>query len=159
VTGRTICLACGGDYAARADGTPRKHPCHGTPVGDIALPWTTAPLTQNQLRRMHPLREAAFKRTMLAEVRWTIRAAKPEPLIYADVTLHWRMPDRRRRDGDGAAPTLKICLDALVHEGVLPEDSWVHVRHSGVTTHPPIKGMPGGMWLEVRPVKEGDDAA
>ena len=143
----TLCHDCGGTYARRADGEPRKHICDGAPVGDVALPWPTAPLTQNQLRRMHPLREAALKRTALSEARWAIRAAKPTPLIYADVTLHWRMPDKRRRDGDGAAPTLKVVLDALVHEGVLPEDSWVCVRHSGVTTHPPVKGMPGAMWL------------
>ena len=155
----TLCHDCGGSYAARKDGQPRKHRCDLIPPGDIALPWPTAPITQNQLRRMHPLREAALKKAALAEARWAIRAAKPAMLIYADVVLHWRMPDRRRRDGDGAAPTLKVALDALVHEGVLPEDSWVCVRHSGVTTHPPVKGMPGGMWLELNEVEENADAS
>jgi crossover junction endodeoxyribonuclease RusA len=67
----------------------------------------------------------------------------------AIVILHWQMPDRRRRDGDGAAPTLKVVLDALVAEGVLPDDSWIHVPHSGVTCHPPVKGQPGALWLEL----------
>jgi crossover junction endodeoxyribonuclease RusA len=67
----------------------------------------------------------------------------------AIVILHWQMPDRRRRDGDGAAPTLKVVLDALVAEGVLHDDSWIHVPHSGVTCHPPVKGQPGALWLEL----------
>lgn len=155
------CPACRREYTVSTrTGRLRKHPCNPAPDDrDIALPWPIAPLTQNQLRRLHPLREAALKKTALNEARWAIRAAKPTPLIYADVVLHWRMPDRRRRDGDGAAPTLKVVLDALVKEGVLPEDSWVCVRHSGVTTHAPEPGMPGGMWLELNEVEESADAS
>ena len=149
------CPTCHNDYAARKDGQPRKHPCvPGPNPGDVGLPWPTPPLTANQQRRMHHMAEASLKRAMLEDARWAIRAAKPAPLLYADVVLHWRMPDRRKRDGDGAQPTLKVVLDALVKEGVLHDDSWICVRHSGVTTHAPQAGMPGGMWVEISEVKE-----
>jgi crossover junction endodeoxyribonuclease RusA len=116
---------------------------------NIPLPWKAAPLTQNGLRRMHHHAEAKAKRAALAEARWAIRAERLELMPGAIVILHWQMPDRRRRDGDGAAPTLKVVLDALVAEGVLPDDSWIHVPHSGVTCHPPVKGQPGALWLEL----------
>lgn len=121
----------------------------------ISLPWQRPPLTKNDTRRHghhHAMRrkwEAA-----LGEARWAIRAAKPEPRDHAVVILAWQQPDRRRRDGDGAALTLSACLDALVLEGVLPDDSWKHVAHSGITCHAPVKGQPGAMWLTVTPVPE-----
>lgn len=120
----------------------------------IALPWTTAPLTQNGLRRMHHHAEAKAKATALAEARWAVKAARLPFMTGAVVILNWQMGDRRRRDGDGAAPTLKVCLDALVAEGVLHDDSWVEVPHSGVTCHPPIPGQPGAMWLALTPIGE-----
>jgi len=116
-------------------------------MSTIALPWTKPPITQNQLRRLHYREEAKRKAAALAEAR-TVIAAKHLPLMGgAIVILHWRMANRRRQDGDGAAPTLKVCLDALVHEGVLHDDSWIEVPHSGVTCHAPILGKPGAMWL------------
>ena len=155
------CPRCNRTVSLKRDGTMRAHrvgnmPCPGDArrVEAISLPWTSPPLTANEQRRMHPLKEAGVKRAMLTDARWAIRAARITPIAYADVTLHWRMPDRRRRDGDGAAPTLKVVLDALVHEGVLYDDSWICVRHSGVTTHHPEPGMPGGMWVAVEEVTE-----
>ena len=113
----------------------------------IPLPWTAPPITQNGLRRMHHHAEAKAKAKALSEARWAVRAVRPPFMAGAVVILNWQMTDRRRRDGDGAAPTLKVCLDALVAEGVLNDDSWVEVPHSGVTCHPPVKGEPGAMWL------------
>ncbi len=113
----------------------------------IPLPWTdTPPLTQNGLRRMHHHAEGKAKKAALEAARWAIRAAKPPRLIGCDVHLHWRMPDRRRRDADSAAPTLKVALDALVAEGVLEDDSWPYVPTCGVVTHPP-DDRPGALWL------------
>jgi hypothetical protein len=116
----------------------------------VPLPfWTKPPLTQNQLRRMHHMVEARQKADALGLVRHAVAAAHLKPMAGAIVILHWRMADRRRQDGDGAAPTLKVCLDALVKEGVLQDDSWIEVPHSGVSTHPPIPGQPGALWLEL----------
>lgn len=98
---------------------------------------------------MHHMVEARTRADALGVARWAIRRAHIKPMAGAVVILHWRMADRRVRDGDGADPTKAVCIDALVQEGVIPDDSWVHVVHSGVTCHPPIAGQPGAMWLSV----------
>lgn len=121
----------------------------------IALAWSKPPLTKNDTRRQghhHAMRRKWAD--ALDQARYAIRAANPTPVDQAVVILHWTQPDRRRRDGDGAMPTLSACLDALVLEGVLPDDSWAHVLHSGVTCHPPTKGQPALMWLTINDPKD-----
>lgn len=118
-------------------------------MSTVALPFTDPPLTKNKVRRMHHHVEAKLRRDSIDATRYAIRAAKVKPLEQAVIVLHWRQPDKRRRDGDGADPTKAFCIDALVLEGVLPDDSWQHVVHSGVTVHPPIKGQPGALWLSI----------
>lgn len=113
----------------------------------IRLPWTTPPLTKNKIRRMHYQTEAKLRAGVIEEARYAIRAANVTPMVGAIVVLNWQVATKRRQDGDGADPTKAAVIDALVLEGVLPDDSWVHVPHSGVTTHPPVKGQPGAMWL------------
>lgn len=119
----------------------------------IPLAWTAPPLTKNDTRRQghhHAMRrkwEQALSDAR-TDIRRTYWHAVDTPAV---VILHWRQPDRRRRDGDGAMPTLSACLDALVLEGVLPDDSWQHVVHSGVTVHDPAKGLPGALWLTIQP--------
>lgn len=120
----------------------------------IDLPWTAPGLTQNQLRRMHHMVEARKKAVMLTEAIAAIEAANVDPMPGANVVLHWRVANRRRLDGDGLAPTLKVCLDALVKAGVLHDDSWVEVPHSGVTIHPP-NGEPAAMWVTLTDPDEG----
>lgn len=121
-------------------------------VATVLLPWARPPLTQNQRETFHRMKVAKIKREMLADARAAIQRAGVPPTPQAIVVLNWQMPDRRGRDGDGAAPVLKACLDALVKEGVLEDDSWAYVPHSGITCHPPIKGQPGAFWLTVTPV-------
>lgn len=111
----------------------------------IDLPFTAPPLTKNAVRRMHHMTEAKARKQIVEAVMWLTRGI--EPMAGANVTLHWRVPDKRRRDGDGADPTKAACIDGLVRGGVLPDDSWVHVPHSGTTVHPPVPGCPGAMWL------------
>lgn len=106
-------------------------------------------MTKNKVRRMHYQAEAKLRAKTIEAARWAIRQTKPAPMVGAIVVLNWRMATRRRQDGDGAAPTLAAVIDALVLEGVLPDDSWVCVPHSGVTCHPPTKGEPGAMWVSL----------
>lgn len=114
------------------------------------MPWTTPPITQNQLRRMHHQAEAKAKATALAEARWAIKARRLAPFTNrVVVVLHWQPATRRRQDPDGLAPTLKVCLDALVAEQVIAEDSWAEVAHAGITAHPPTTGQPGAIWLTI----------
>jgi hypothetical protein len=77
------------------------------------------------------------------------------PVVAADVTLHFRPSTKHRRDADGMYPTLKVCQDALVLQGVLPDDSWVHVPAATYRIHPP-NGEPAAMWLELSNVTHYD---
>lgn len=113
----------------------------------IALPWPKPPLTGND--RGHT-RFSPFAR-IKAEAVVMIRAARVEPMERAEVTLHWLIPDRRRRDADNMAPTLKACQDALVAAGVLPDDGWEHVPLASCRIHPP-DGSPARMWLTIDPL-------
>lgn len=125
----------------------------------IPLPFTDPPLTKNKVRRMHHHVEAKIRRDAIEAVRWAIKAAHVKPLEQAVIILHWQQPNNRRRDGDGADPTKAFCIDALVLEGVLPDDSFQHVIHSGVTCHAPVKGQPGALWLSITDPSDLKDAS
>lgn len=112
----------------------------------IPLPWPKPPLTGNRTRG-NPYARATEVKQALTEARWAVKAAKVRPIVGANVTLHFRPKDRRRRDADGMFPTLKVCQDALVAEGVLPDDSWVCVPTAACRIHPP-DGDPA-CWLEL----------
>ena len=60
---------------------------------------------------------------------WMVRAAllrakrkPPKPFAHANVTIRYFFGDRRRHDPDNYSG--KFILDALVHEGVLADDSF-----------------------------------
>ena len=122
----------------------------------IALPWAKPPLTQND--RDERKRGGARKITEAKDqARWAVRGANLTPIVGAEVFIHWLIPTRGRRDSDNLGPTLKVCQDALVLEGVLPDDSWVHVPRSGHEIHPP-NGESAAMGLElsnIHPYDEG----
>jgi crossover junction endodeoxyribonuclease RusA len=113
----------------------------------IPLFWTRPPLTGNRTRGNPYARANEVKAAKDAAIL-AVRAARPTPMRGAEVTLHFRPKDKRRRDADGLAPTLKVCLDALVVCGVLPDDSWVHVPSATCRIHAP-NGEPAAMWLEL----------
>lgn len=119
----------------------------------IELPWPKPPLTGNRTRG-NPYARANEVKVAKEAAIYAVRAAAPDHMTGAEVTLHFRPKDKRRRDADGLAPTLKVCLDALVAEGVLKDDSWVHVPAATCRIHPPTD-EPAAMWLElVHPDKD-----
>lgn len=119
----------------------------------IPLPWRTPPLRAND-RRTWPAQHRAFQQA-LTEARWAIRACNLAPIVGANAVLHYRPKTRRVQDSDGIAPTLKPVLDALVAEGIVPNDDWVHIPRTSQEIHPP-DGSPGALWLELTP-PDGDD--
>ena len=119
----------------------------------VNLPWLTPPLRAND-RRAWPAQHRAFQ-AALQEARWAVRAADLTPIVGADVTLHYRPRTRRVQDADGIAPTLKPCLDALVQEGVLPDDSWVCVPRTAQEIHPPTADGPA-CWLTLTAIHPYD---
>ena len=122
----------------------------------IPLFWKAPPVTQND-RQHHHVKARAVARA-LAEARLAIRAARVTPILGANVTLHYRVPDLRRRDADNLAVTLKVAQDALVAEGILPRDDWVHIPRSSQQIHPPSDEGPA-LWLELEVLTEYDGGA
>lgn len=124
----------------------------------IPLRWSKPPLSGNRTRGNPHARAQEVKRAK-ADARWSIQQAKVRPIVGAEITLHYRPATRQRRDADNLAPTLKVCQDALVAEGVLPDDSWVCVPAATLRIHPPT-GEPAHMWLELLVLTEyGKDPA
>ena len=114
----------------------------------IPLPWAKPPLTGNRTRG-NPYARANEVRQAKDQAIVAVARVCRTPIVGAEVTLHFRPADRRRRDADGLAPTLKVCLDALVAQGVLPDDSWVHVPAAHLRIHPPEPGAPAELHLEL----------
>lgn len=120
---------------------------------EIPLTWKRPPLQANDRRTWQAQHRARSE--AMEQARWAIRAARPPRLAGAVVTLHYRVPDRRRRDSDAAEPTKKVVIDALVLERVLPDDSWIEVPRSSVEIHPPTNDGPA-LWVELTP-PDGED--
>lgn len=130
----------------------------------IPLPWDKPPLTGNRTRG-NPYAQAVKVKNAALTATYAIIDAKPRPVVGAEVTLHFRPATRHRRDADGMAPTLKVCLDALVRtkpiphgRTVLPDDSWVHVPAATCRIHPP-NGEPPALWLELTEITEWETPA
>lgn len=160
MTAKAPCPACGKPVGTTKTGLRRHYIAEGTvcpavpPTSIlIPLPWTTAPISLND-RGVSPYIKARKVSNTLAEARWAVRSAKVRPIVGAEITLHFRVPDNRRRDADNLAGVLKVCQDALVKEGVLPDDSWVHVPAATQRIHPPQRKVPAAMWLELRVLTE-----
>lgn len=117
----------------------------------IPLPWLRPPLRANDRRSWQAQHRARAE--VLDAARYAVRAARITPIVGANVALHWRPANNRRQDADGMFPTLKVSVDAVVLEGVLPDDCWVNVPAMTCRIHEP-DGEPR-IWLELTPPPEG----
>lgn len=91
----------------------------------IQLPWDRPPLTMNsRLTRIAEWRVANNIRTATGLVA---KGKLPTDSYPITVELVWYKGDNRVADSDNIAATLKHCIDALVHTGVLPDDSPTYV--------------------------------
>jgi hypothetical protein len=125
----------------------------------VPLPWSKPPLTGNRTRGNPYARANEVKAAKEQACVAIAHAVTGDPIVGADVTLHFRPSTRQRRDADGLFPTLKVCQDALVIQGVLPDDSWVHVPAASCRIHPPTGGEPAAMWLELTNIHPYDQEA
>jgi len=118
----------------------------------VPLPWVTPPLSGNRTRG-NPHARAKEVEQAKGEARWAVRGARLPKVAGANITLAFRVADKRRRDADNLAPTLKVCQDALVLEEVIPDDSWVHIPSATCRIHPPSAEGPA-MWLAIETLGE-----
>lgn len=117
----------------------------------IPLPWSNSPLALND-RQQHFVKAKKVK-AALAEAREAIAAMDVPRQSRVILVLHLQLKDRRRRDCDNLAMTLKCVQDALVQEGVIEDDDWTRVAFAGQMIHAPEKGVAATMWIEIIPLE------
>lgn len=86
----------------------------------IRLP-LARPLSLNS--RQHHMARARSTAALRSDTRFLVRALRIGPREHLTVGLIWTPKDRRRRDADNVVATLKVCCDALVDEGLAPDDT------------------------------------
>lgn len=94
-----------------------------------------------------------LKRDWTDRIAMYAKAAKLAPLL-PPVTLRFRWVEKaRRRDPDNiAAGGRKLCLDALVKAGLLPDDGWAQVA-GWVDTFEVDRDNPGVEISLARPIR------
>lgn len=117
-------------------------------VWEMKLPFLIPPLNLNK-RYRHP----AIKHREYAEtrdnMRWVIRGQRiPAIAGRIAVELHYLPARRGRRDPINLAPTLKALEDAVVLEGVVPDDTPQWVLPSLPLILDPIPGRVG-CWCRI----------
>lgn len=132
----------------------------------LGVNYLTPPLTENQ--RLNRYESARRRVALMDHVHWTARAMRlPTGLARVRIVLTWAVADRRRRDSDNLAPTLKACVDALCRGtsarpgyGLTADDDWTRVE-SECRIEP--GRPPGGMWITIidlsDTIKEEGDAS
>lgn len=87
--------------------------------------------------RMHWRAKAKIKHELRTYVCNALQALQPGQTEHVRLRLHYVPRDGRRRDSDNLVETLKVCKDALVDAGIVPDDT-----PNYVTWHPPVIDMP-----------------
>jgi crossover junction endodeoxyribonuclease RusA len=82
-------------------------------------------LTANQ--RLHHMAVYSRRQEIIGSVVTLCRAQKIPSLERVQIIYVLRVPDRRRRDPENWAPSVKAAIDGLVVAKVIPDDSWAHV--------------------------------
>ncbi len=87
----------------------------------IRLPWASLPLSANGREGWR--KKAAITAEIRDTMRWLLKAAKIPPLVKISVQLIWVASTVRRRDTDNTVATMKPVVDAIVDEGIVPDDT------------------------------------
>lgn len=107
----------------------------------IRLPWPAPPITANQ--RNHWRKQAELVKAVRTSIHTHISLGQftgvPWPVMadHVHVYLDYWPRDRRRRDEDNIAPTLKAAADGLVDAGVVADDTPAYMRKHMPTIHEP----------------------
>jgi crossover junction endodeoxyribonuclease RusA len=122
-----------------------------TTIWPLTLPYTKPPLSLND-RGQTPgarARRSEVAARLKSDTAHLARAANIGPQQAIHVRLHYRPPDRIRRDADNLVATLKPCIDGLVVAGVVPDDSPAFVDWSAPRIHEPTEDRKPLLWLTV----------
>lgn len=110
---------------------------------NLLLPYRSMPLSLN--RKVHWSTQQRITKQIHRDVLLLCHSCKVEPIgVPVTVELQWNVWDRRVRDTDNAAPTIKALIDGLRHAGIIPADDHFHVVRSScsIVTHLIPAGWP-----------------
>lgn len=114
----------------------------------IELPYGTPPLNANQ--RLHWAAKARITSQLRRECRLLYKVAKlPRKAVSVEMSLHYAPARNGRRDADNLVPTLKVCADALVDHGTVPDDTPEYMTKHMPVIHPKHTTGQGHVWLEL----------
>lgn len=117
----------------------------------ITLPYPKPPLSLNDRGQTPGARAArsAVAATIKHDVKALAKSAGIGPQEHIHVRLHYRPPNRIRRDADNLVATLKPCLDGLVAAEIIPDDTPQHLDWSAPRIHEPVTSREPLLWLTV----------
>lgn len=128
----------------------------------LELPYTAPPLSLN--KRMHWGQADEIKQQISADVyKLATEQRLPKGLAMVRVSLHWLVGDRRRRDVDNPAPTLKAVLDGLCGGskkrpgyGLTVDDDHTHVMADVTIEYVPKAAQ--RLWITITDLTPGGEA-
>ena len=100
----------------------------------LVLPWDKPPLSANQ--RVHWAKRARLTKQVVGDVQWLVRAQRIPSLGRCSVQLHYRPLTNRHRDTDNLVASLKPVCDAIVREGLVPDDTPAYMVKPEPIIHP-----------------------
>lgn len=104
------------------------------------------PLNLNH--RAHWAQSSPHRRALRAEAAHLAAEHRIGPCEHITTRLHYRAPDRRRRDEDNLIATAKPLWDGLVDAGVVPDDTSEFMTKLMPAIHP-SDGTGPALWLTV----------
>lgn len=113
----------------------------------IPLSHTKPPITANN--RLHWAQRARIVKDLRTEAFLRARSQRLPSADKITFRLHYRPRDNRRRDVGNLMPTHKALLDGIVDAGIVEDDTPRYVDELMPRIHPPSKGEPPGLWLEI----------
>jgi crossover junction endodeoxyribonuclease RusA len=116
-------------------------------VWEFPLHFRTPPLSMND-RPGNRQQEARQQAEVLAALRWVIRAETIPALPRIRIELHYFPARAGRRDPINLCATLKPLQDAVVAEGIVPDDIPQYVEHVMPVIHRPVR-VGAGLWCRV----------
>lgn len=112
----------------------------------MPLSYDRPPLTLNQ--RGHWRVHDPARKALRAEAATRARALGIPACGHITTRLHYRAPDRRRRDEDNLIATAKPLWDGLVDAGIVPDDTSEYMTKLMPIIHPP-DGTGPALWLAI----------
>lgn len=144
------------DIGAESWGRPirARRPNQEPPMTEwtLNLTYRKPPLTLNQRgcwAKHDPHRKAL--RHQAAQLAQAARI--PKNLTHITTRLHYRAPDRIRRDEDNLIATAKPLWDGLVDAGIVPDDTSQYMTKLMPIIHPP-DGTGPALWLTITHIEE-----